>query len=139
MEKNWKAFKKDEDIVDTSSLVVFPNARLPPKFKMPDMDKFDGTGCPQTHLLMYAGNMQPLGASFGTLAQLFQRTLTGAALRWFRMTSSRNWEDICNEFNNKDSYNIEVDVTKRDLESTKLQPNETFSEYLPDGGKGHPK
>jgi len=46
------------------------------------------------------------------------------------MTSSRNWEDICNEFNNKDSYNIEVDVTKRDLESTKLQPNETFSEYI---------
>lgn len=30
----------------------------------------------------------------------------------------------------KDSYNIEVDVTKRDLESTKLQPNETFSEYI---------
>lgn len=84
MEKNWKAFKKDEDIVGTSSLVVFPNAGLPPKFQMPDMDKFDGTGCPKTHLLMYAGNMQPLGASFGTLAQLFQRTLTGAALTLLR-------------------------------------------------------
>ncbi|KAK7318669.1 hypothetical protein RJT34_03374 [Clitoria ternatea] len=29
MKKNLKAFKKDEGIMDTSSLVVFPNVRLP--------------------------------------------------------------------------------------------------------------
>ena len=32
---------------------------------------------------MYIRAMQPLGATEEMLAQMFQNTLTGAALRWF--------------------------------------------------------
>ncbi|KAK9997922.1 hypothetical protein SO802_017525 [Lithocarpus litseifolius] len=49
------------------------------------------------------------------LAQIFQNTLTGAALRWFlniEDTRARNWEDICREFHNQYKYNIE-DLTKK--------------------------
>lgn len=39
------------------------------------------------------------------------------------------------EFNKLYKYNNEVDVTKRDLETTKKQPNETFYDFIiPDGG-----
>ena len=47
------------------------------------LDKFDGTSCLKSHLKMYIRAMQPLGATKEMLAQMFQNTLTGAALRWF--------------------------------------------------------
>ena len=42
-----------KELMDYDSLSLFPNARLPPKFKMPTLEKFDGTGCPKSHLKMY--------------------------------------------------------------------------------------
>ena len=48
----WRAHKM-EDLMDYQSLSLFPNVRLPPKFKMPTLDKFDETSCPKYHLKMY--------------------------------------------------------------------------------------
>ena len=39
--------------MDYNSLSLFPNVRLPTKFKMPTLDKFDGTGNLKSHLKMY--------------------------------------------------------------------------------------
>ena len=39
--------------MDYDSLSLFPNATLPPKFKMPILDKFDETSCLKSHLKMY--------------------------------------------------------------------------------------
>lgn len=83
IDKSLRTMKRHEDMIDVHSLALFPEARLPPKFKMPDMDRFDGTSCPKTHLKMYVGAMKPLGIDEDLLAQLFQRTLKGAALKWF--------------------------------------------------------
>ena len=82
---------------------------------------------------MYMRAMQPLRATEELLAQMFQNTLTGATLRWFLNLDDakvRNWEDICHEFHNQDKYNIEVDVTRRDLETTKQEPKESFSAFI---------
>ena len=68
---------------------------------MPSLDKFNGTGCPKAHLKMYTRALQPLGATKELLAQMFQNTLTGAALRWFLNLEDslfHSWEDIGNEF-----------------------------------------
>ena len=43
MEEMIRRAHKMEELVDYDSLSLFPNARLPPKFKMPNLDKFDGT------------------------------------------------------------------------------------------------
>ena len=59
--------------------------------------------------------------------------MTRAVLRWFLNlddTRERSWEDICHEFNNQYKYNIEVDVTRRDLETTKQGPKESFSTFI---------
>ena len=85
---------------------------------MPTLDKFNETGCLEFHLKMYMRAMQPLGVIEELLAQMFQNTLTGAALRWFLTLDdarARSLEDICREFHNQYKYSIEVDVTKRDL------------------------
>ena len=98
MEKMIKRACKMEDLLDYQSLSLFLDARLPPKFKMPTLDKFDSIDCPKSHLKMYMRAMQPLGATEGLLAQMFQNTLTGVALRWFLNLDdarARSWEDIC--------------------------------------------
>ena len=122
-----------EDLMDYQSLSLFPNVRLPLKVKMLVLDKFNGTGCPKSHLKMYMRAMQPLGATKEMLAQMFQNTLTGAALGWFLNVEdnrARNWEEICREFHNQYKYNIEVDVTRRDLDTTKQELKESFSTFI---------
>jgi len=50
MEEMVRRARKMEELMDYDSLSLFPIARLPPKFKMPTLDKFDGTGCPKSYL-----------------------------------------------------------------------------------------
>ena len=93
-----KRAHKMEDLMDYQKLSLFSNVRLPLKFKMLVLDKFDGTGCPKSHLKMYMKAMQPLGATKEMLAQMFQNTLTRVALRWFLNVEdnrARNYVDIC--------------------------------------------
>ena len=133
MEEVIKRARKMEDLMDYQSFSLFPDVRLPLKFKMPVLDKFDGIGCPKSHLKMYMRVMQPLGATKEMLAQMFQNTLTGAVLKWFLNVEdnrARNWEDICREFHNQYKYSIEVDETRRDLETTKQEPKDSFSTFI---------
>ena len=83
MEEMIKRERRMDGLMDYQLLSLFLDVRLTPKFKMPVLDKFDGTGCPKSHLKMYMRAMQPLGATKEMLAQMFQNTLTRATLRWF--------------------------------------------------------
>ena len=77
--------------------------------------------------------MQPLGVTKEILAQMFQNTLTKAVLRWFLNLDdarARSWEDICREFHKQYKYNIEVNITRRDLETTKQEPKESLSTFI---------
>ena len=53
MKEMIRRARKMEKLMDYNSLSLFPNARLPPKFKMLTLDKFDGTGYPKSHLKTY--------------------------------------------------------------------------------------
>ena len=60
---------------------------------------------------------------------MFQNTWIEATLRWFLNlddSRARSWEDICREFHNQYKFNIEVDMMRRDLETTKQEPKESF-------------
>ena len=119
--------------MDYESFSLFPDVRLPPKFKMLTLNKFDKTICPKSHLKMYIRAMQPLGETEEILAQSFQNTLTEAAFRWFlnlNNARARSWEDIYWKFHKQYKYNIEVDITRRDLETTKQEPKESFSAFI---------
>lgn len=133
MEKTLKGLHRADDFVDIHTLSLFPQARLPIAFKMPESEKFDGIGCPKTHLKMYVRAMQPRGATEELMAQLFHESLSGSSIRWFLNldeSKTRTWEDVCKEFSYHYKYNIEVDVTRRDLETTKQATNETFSSFI---------
>ena len=53
MEEMIRRSYKMEDLMDYDSLSLFLDVRLPPKFKMPTLDKFNGTSYSKSHLKMY--------------------------------------------------------------------------------------
>ena len=82
---------------------------------------------------MYVRAMKPLEETEEVLAQMFQNTLIEAALRWFLNLDdarARSWKDICRVFHKQYKYNIEVDITKRDLKTTKQESKESFSTFI---------
>ena len=44
---------RDYAFADMAKLCLVPNVVIPPKFKVPDFDKYKGITCPKNHLKMY--------------------------------------------------------------------------------------
>ena len=138
MEQPFQKFQWKEDAMNFHSLSLFPQVRAPSKFKMPSLDKFDGIGCPKAHLKMYKRALQSLGAIKEILAQMFQNTLIGAALRWFLNLEDSlicTWEDIGNEFYKQYKCNTKVDITRCDLEQPSKSPRKLSQSLSQDGGQ----
>ena len=67
------------------------------------------------------------------MGQMFQQTLTGPALRWFLnldISKKRTWEDIGAAFVAQYNYNIQLEMTVRELKSTKIGKNESFADFV---------
>jgi len=47
----------DHAFADMAELCLVPDIIIPPKFKVPDFDKYKGTTCPTSHLKMYYRKM----------------------------------------------------------------------------------
>ena len=64
----WEIWKRALHLVQGSDrqsyqfqdLCYFPEAVLPLKFHIPDFDKYNGKGCPISHLRAYYGNLAQL-------------------------------------------------------------------------------
>ena len=48
---------RDHVFVDMAELCLVPDVVIPPKFKVPDFDKYKGTTCPKNHLKLYCRKM----------------------------------------------------------------------------------
>ena len=82
-------------------LCYFPKVVLPPKFRIPNFDKYNGRGCPISHLKVYCGDLTQLQADERLLIRLFQKSLTGPALKWFTsidMATIKTWSDLSQAF-----------------------------------------
>ncbi|XP_077219123.1 uncharacterized protein LOC143853289 [Tasmannia lanceolata] len=87
-----------------ADFMLYPGVTLPPRFKVPDMDKYDGTGCPRSHLMSVLPLLQQHGLSPDQVALLFPRSLVGVAKKWFLSLKSeeiRTLEDIANRWRRK--------------------------------------
>ncbi|XP_077228499.1 uncharacterized protein LOC143861454 [Tasmannia lanceolata] len=90
--------------LNMADFMIYPGVTLPPRFKVPDMDKYDGTGCPRTHLMSVLPLLQQHGLSPEQVALLFLRSLIGMAKKWFLSLKSeeiRTLEDIANRWRRK--------------------------------------
>ena len=60
-----------------------PMTPLPPKFRMPDMERYTGRRCPRTHLRIYSQLMRGMGLDEAQLTMLFPLSLSSVAQSWF--------------------------------------------------------
>ncbi|XP_077245908.1 uncharacterized protein LOC143885576 [Tasmannia lanceolata] len=119
--------------LNMADFMLYPGVTLPPRFKVPDMDKYDGTGCPRSHLMSVLPLLQQHGLSPEQVALLFPRSLVGTAKKWFlslKTEEIRTLESIANRFVEQFSMEEGIDVTKRDLKALKQGHNETFTSFI---------
>ncbi|XP_077219773.1 uncharacterized protein LOC143853962 [Tasmannia lanceolata] len=119
--------------LNMADFMIYPGVTLPPRFKVPNMDRYDGTGCPRSHLMSVLPLLQQHGLSPEQVALLFPRSLIGVAKKWFLSLKSeeiRTLEDIANRFVEQFSMEEGIDVTKRDLKALKQGHNETFTSFI---------
>ncbi|XP_077237263.1 uncharacterized protein LOC143878932 [Tasmannia lanceolata] len=113
--------------------LMSPNAIFPPKFKAPDYDKYDGTGCPRNHVRWFITLSQQHGLSRDQMAHLFPMSLIGVAKRWFlrlKPEEIRTLEEISSRFVEQFSMEEGIEVTKRDLKQLKQNPQETLTSFI---------
>ena len=78
-------------------LCYFPEVVLASKFRIPDFEKYNSRGCPIAHMKAYYGDLAQLQADDRLLICLFQKSLTGPALKWFTsldMATIKTWNDL---------------------------------------------
>ncbi|XP_077228574.1 uncharacterized protein LOC143861547 [Tasmannia lanceolata] len=119
--------------INMSDFSLFPGVTLPPKFRMPDFDKYDGTGCPWSHLRSFISNLEGYGLSPEQIAKVFPMSLIGVAKKWFlhmKPEELGTLDEIVNKFVEQFSMEEGIKVTKRDLKAIKQGPQETFTSFV---------
>ena len=95
---------------------------LPSKFKISDVEKFDRTGDLKQHVKRYLSIAEMKGLDEKQTLHEFPFSLKGGASRWYySLDSSKTkvWNGLVELFVDQFILNTRIDVTLRDLETTK--------------------
>ena len=106
---------------------------LPPKFKIADVEKFDGTRDSKQHVRRYLSIAKMKGLDKKQTKLAFPLSFMDGASRWyysFDPSKTKVWNELVELFVDQFIFNTMIDVTLRDLETTKQGLGETFSEYM---------
>jgi hypothetical protein len=113
-------------------LCLVPNVVIPPKFKVPDFNKYKGNTCPELHLIMYLRKMSAQVGNDELLIHCFQDSLTGAALIWYMSLSKDDikiFSDLCEAFVQRYNYNLHLAPNRKELQAMTQNDNESFKAY----------
>ena len=137
MEKLERAFQKTQEmdsyILQLEGLFDGVSETLPEGFKMLEIDRFNGTENPKNHMRMCIVAFQSRLLSHALMTILFQQTLTEVVLlQYFTLNThkARNQEEVVKAFITQYKFNQDLDVTIRDLETTRQDFKESFAEFL---------
>ena len=118
---------------DLDDMMNAEGDKLPDKFKMPQLQKFDGAGDPRIHLSQYITTMSTTKAPLTMVTKLFVLSLEGMAVNWYHgleKSVRSDWRELCTAFLKQYDHNTRLEVSIRDLELTKQKSNESFSDFL---------
>ncbi|XP_039687022.1 uncharacterized protein [Medicago truncatula] len=113
-------------------LCLVPNVVIPPKFKVPNFEKYQGNTCPELHLVMYVRKMSAQVGNDGLLIHCFQDSLTGAALIWYmglHKVDIKTFNDLCEAFVQRYNYNLHLAPNRKELQAMTMNDNESFKAY----------
>ena len=115
---------------DFFSMSWFPNMTVPPKFKAPEFEKYNGRGDPMIYLQMYCRKMELYVDNEPLLIQTFQDTLTGHAAEWYsQLKKISHWKELANTFLAQYGFNSQIAPNRFDLQRMEKKSSETFREY----------
>ena len=106
---------------------------FPPKFKIYDAEKFDGTRGPKQHVRRYLSIAEMKGLEEKQTLHAFPLSLTRGASRWYYSldpSKTKVWNELVELFVDQFIFNTMIDVTLRDMETTKQGVVEKFSKYM---------
>ncbi|RVW15703.1 Retrovirus-related Pol polyprotein from transposon 17.6 [Vitis vinifera] len=110
-----------------------PVASLPTQFRMSEIERYTGIGCPKIHLRLYSSMMRAHRLDEAHLIMLFPMSLSGAAQRWFASLDAsrrRTWDDLAQEFLRQFAFNTVIDVSRRELEALRQGPDESVTSFI---------
>ena len=134
LDKKLKEIEGVDDLksVDPRELCLVPHVVIPPKFKIPIFEKYNGTKCPENHLATYCNKMAGQAHDEGLLIHVFYDSLIGAVVQWYRglkKNQIRTWRDLARAFLERYKYMLETFLDHLTLQSMKKEPNEDYREY----------
>ena len=111
MEFMFNQQKSEDDQTVRTEHEEVPDIAIPPKFKVPNFNKYKGTTCPKNHLKVYYRKMRAYAKDEKLLIHFFQESLTGVAVTWYtnREPSRFNsWKDLMVAFIRQYQYNSDM-------------------------------
>ncbi|WKA06683.1 hypothetical protein VitviT2T_024573 [Vitis vinifera] len=131
IEQRMRSLHVSDGIMGWDGYDDMPVAALPVEFRMSDIERYTGIGCPRIHLQLYNTVMRGHRLDKAQMIMLFPLSLSGAAQRWFASldpSRRRRWADLGQEFIRQ--YSFIVDVSRRELEALRQGPNESVTSFI---------
>ena len=119
-------------LVDAYKMSLVPDLVLPPKFKVPIFNKYDGTKCPSAHLYMYCRKMMGYTSNDKLLIHCFQDSLSGSTIRWYNLLSQdqiKSWVDLAKAFLVQYKHMMDTTPDRISLQNMEKKASETFRKY----------
>ena len=133
IEQRMRSLHVSDGIMGWDGYDDMPIAALPVEFRMPNIERYTGIGCPRIHLQLYSTVMRGHRLDEAQMIMLFPLSLSGAAQRWFASldpSRRRTWADLGQEFIRQYSFNTIVDVSRRELEALRQGPDESVTSFI---------
>ncbi|WJX20399.1 hypothetical protein P8452_09959 [Trifolium repens] len=132
IEDRLKTIEGDSDSLDFADMCLVPDLVLPPKFKVPEFEKYMGLSCPKNHLIMYSRKMASYTNDDKLMIHCFQDSLAGASLNWYMQLEGshiRSWRDLANAFIKQYQYNLDMAPSRTQLQNMTQKEGESFKVY----------
>ena len=134
LDKKLKEIEGVDDLgsVDPKELSLVPDVVIPPKFKMPKIEKYYGIKYPENHLATYCNKMAGHAHNEDLLIHVFYDSLVEAAAQWYmklKKDQIRTWRDLAWAFLERYKYMLEIAPDRLTLQSMKKGSDKDYREY----------
>ncbi|XP_016667396.1 uncharacterized protein [Gossypium hirsutum] len=121
-----------DEVEGEKELSLVPDLVLPPKFKMPEFERYNGTSCPEAHITMFCRRMTGYVNNDQFLIHCFQDSLTGAAAKWYNQLSRaqvKSWNDLVQAFMKQYDHVTYIVPDRITLQNMEKRSGESFKKY----------
>ena len=113
LDRKLKEIEGVDDLgsVDPRELSLVLDVVISPKFKMPKFEKYNGTKCPENHLVTYCNKMAGHAHNEDLLIHVFYDSLARTTAQWYmklRKDQIRIWRDLVRAFMGRYKYMLET-------------------------------